>query len=168
MSCIIYEFSAGKIVSASSMTNLVTKNIKIEILCHVKPKEQSFTTCDLFWTDAQTREERKIKLQTLQGEALILVHLTEHDVCYLQAWSYFTHKNCLVLSGLKFNGSEDKYTVALLKVNKESKIKVRNFFSSSQRHGNYIQKNYIITFDGENFTVEVKQKELPPEHFGQK
>jgi predicted secreted protein len=44
----------------------------------------------------------------------------------------------------------------------------RNFFSSSQRHGNYIQKNYIITFDGENFTVEVKQKELPPEHFGQR
>lgn len=167
MSCIIYEFCAGKVIPASSMTNLVTKDIKIEILCHVKPKEQSFTTCDLYWTNIQTGTKEESKLETLDGEAMIFVNISEDDVCHLSAWSYFTVEDCLIVSSLKFNGDKHKHTIGLLKVNKNSKIKVRGIWSSHQRHGNYTQKDYTVTFDGENFSVSLKTKELPPEHFGQ-
>lgn len=167
MSCIIYEFCAGKVIPASSMTNLVTKDIKIEILCHVKPKEQSFTTCDLYWTNIQTGTKEESKLETLDGEAMIFVNISEDDVCHLSAWSYFTVEDCLIVSSLKFNGDKHKHTIGLLKVNKNSKIKVRSIWSSHQRHGNYTQKDYTVTFDGENFSVSLRTKELPPEHFGQ-
>lgn len=168
MSCVIYEFSAGKIVPASSMTNLVTKDIKIEILCHVKPKEQSFTTCDLFWTNIQTGIKEKSNLETLEGEVMILLNVDEGDHHHLRAWSYFTIQDCLIVSSLKFNGDKHKHTIGLLKINKNSEIRIRSIWSSHERHGNYTQKDYTITFDGENFAVDLKTEELPPEYFGQR
>lgn len=167
MSCIIYEFNAGRVIPASQMTNLITKDIKIEILCHVKPKDQSFTTCDLLWKDIQTGYEDTQKLETLEGEAMVLVHLSKDDTHHLLAWSYFTFENCLIMSSRKFNNEQHKHTVGLLKVNKGSKIKVTNFFSSHQRHGNYTRKEYSITFDGKDFAVDIKTEKLPPSYFGQ-
>lgn len=165
MSCKIYEFRKGKIIPADPTINLTTKDIKIQILCHVKPKGQSFTTCSLFWTTIGNETKEESSLQTLEGEAILLVNVDEGND--LQVWSYFVVEGCLIISSKYYDSSKKKYTIGLLKVNKNSKIKVKNTFSSQIRYGNYTEKTYTITFDNENFILDLKQKERPISDFGQ-